>query len=82
MRKLSGPSEMEKGGVYNLVYKGSNEAYAKINGKRTILVIEANPFTYVELFDQSHKHFGASRYGDLRGYPAIVDYINLALAFK
>ena len=45
-------SQMQKGKVYNLVYVGENEAYAKINGKRTIRVVNVSPIQYVELFDQ------------------------------
>jgi hypothetical protein len=77
MKTLIPPNQMEVGKVYNLVYVGDNEAYAKINGKRTILVTATTPeLRYVQLYDQ----FGFPRFDDVRGNPTHVS--NLELAFK
>ena len=75
MRKLDSSSDMEEGKIYNLVYVGDNAAYAKINGKRTVLVLVTAPeLQYVELYDS----FGCVTTEDLRsgtitvGCPAVA----------
>lgn len=56
MTKLLKPTDLRLGKVYNLEYVGDNEAYARVNGKRTILILEVRPeFKYVKLY---------SAYGD------------------
>ena len=53
MKKLTGPAQLRKGRIYNRVYVGNNQAYAKINGKETFLVLQTKPnLQVVELFDQ------------------------------
>lgn len=54
MQALNNAAEMVEGGVYNIVYTGPNEAYARINGKRTIRVIRVGQGTlkYIVLHDQ------------------------------
>ena len=63
MRKLQGWKEMVKDGIYNTVYVGDNETYAKINGRQTIVVLGLKPFRFQELFYQ----FGNPFTDDLRG---------------
>lgn len=68
---------MERGGIYNLVYVGENHAYGRINGKRTIRVLEITPkLQYVNLFDQ----FGKALSDDLAYGPITVE--NQDIAFK
>lgn len=56
-------SDLKVGGIYNRVYTGPNEAYAKINGKETFLVLKKNPeLKACILFDQ----FGNVLTDDLR----------------
>lgn len=45
---------MKVGVVYNMVYVGPNKAYAKVNGKQTIRVLEITPdeIKVMELFGQ------------------------------
>lgn len=77
MQKLSGFGEMRLGGIYNLVYVGPNAAYARINGKRTILVTALEPeLQYVELFDQ----FGNPLKEDIRSETTTVGSPELGFA--
>ncbi|TSC52333.1 MAG: hypothetical protein LiPW41_544 [Parcubacteria group bacterium LiPW_41] len=56
-------SDLKVGGIYNRVYNGPNEAYAKINGKETFLVLHKKPeLKACILFDQ----FGNVLAEDLR----------------
>ncbi len=58
-----GLNDLKVGGIYNRVYTGPNEAYAKINGKETFLVSEITPtLKAFILFDQ----FGNVTANDLR----------------
>ena len=64
MKKLDGHQEFRSGGTYCSTYVGENKAYARINGKRTILVKRTEPdLVFVELFDQ----FGDPFTEDIRG---------------
>lgn len=77
MKTLIRPEEMQLNKVYNLVYVGDNEAYAKINGKRTIRVTATEPnLQYVELYD----NFGSPTFDDLPGSTTYVG--NPSEAFK
>ena len=68
---------MKKGGIYNLVYTGTNEAYGRINGKRTILVMDIEPeLQYVQL----HDSFGCPNTDDLRS--GVCTVRDPSLAFK
>lgn len=77
MRKLLNAGAMKKDGIYNLVYVGNNDAYGKINGKRTILVTATTPkLEYVEL----HSQFVDSITDDLRSATTTVG--DPLIAFK
>jgi hypothetical protein len=77
MERLASVAEMEVGGIYNLVYVGENKAYARVNGKRTILVIATEPeFQYVQLYQQ----FASPTTDDLRS--SLVTCEDAPLAFK
>lgn len=53
MKKIESTSHFRVGGIYNIVYVGSNTSYAHINGKRTIRVTAIEPkLKFVTLFDQ------------------------------
>lgn len=77
MRLLGTASEMEAGKVYNLVYAGDNAAYARINGRRTVLVTATKPaLAYVELYAQ----FVSPTTDDLRSDPITVEAPAIAFA--
>jgi hypothetical protein len=77
VKKLSSPAEMQAGKVYNLIDIGPNKAYARINGKRTILILETTPkLKYVQLYD-AHCIVASDH---LRGHPCTID--DLARAFE
>lgn len=53
MKKIASSLEFRAGGTYNSIYTGANSAYARINGKQTIRVLETEPkLKFVVLFDQ------------------------------
>lgn len=52
MKKLDSWREMVVGAIYNSVYVGDNKAYAKVNGKQTIVILGKDPLRFQELFDQ------------------------------
>ena len=53
MKKINGHKQFMVGKVYNIIYIGNNKAYAKINGKRTIIIMATSPILqYQVLFDQ------------------------------
>ncbi len=74
MKQLGSAKEMQQGKVYNLVYTGSNEAYGKVNGKRTIRVTQTEPtFQYIQLYDQ----FGHACFDDLHSGEVTVSDLSL-----
>ncbi len=78
MKKLQSWKDLKKGGVYNQVYVGDNEAYAKVNGKQTFIVIETTPALKTEtLFDE----FGSVYSDELRS-PTATYPKDPELAFK
>ena len=77
MNKIEKHSELKAGRVYNRVYVGDNEAYARINGKITFLVLKTSPvLKVVELFDQ----FGDPLQNDLRS--GVITISDQSAAFK
>ncbi len=76
MKKLCSPTELRTGHVYNCVYVGDNDAYARINGKETFLVINIKPLETVELFDQ----FGDPYTDDIRS--TLTTHGSITGAFK
>jgi len=53
LKKIASYQELESGKIYNRIYVGDNEAYAKINGKETFVVIATSPELVTRvLFDQ------------------------------
>jgi hypothetical protein len=68
---------LKVGDVFNRIYVGDNKAYAKINGKGTLRVIETRPeFQAVELFAQ----FGSPTTEELQS--RTITFSNPDLAFK
>ena len=77
MRRISSYMEFEVGKVYNRVYVGENEAYAKVNGKITFIVTEVDPILTVdELFGQ----FGNPLTDDIRRSGIFFKCPKIALA--
>lgn len=77
MKKLINYTWLDKGKIYNRVYVGSNDAYARINGKETFLVLKTEPVLAVQvLYDQ----FGSPYSEDLRG--GVVTFTSPKIAFK
>jgi hypothetical protein len=75
VKQPSNVIEWKKDGIYNLVYVGANQAYAEINGRRTVLVVATKPqLQYVQLYDR----FGSPTEDDVRsgvctvGDPSLV----------
>lgn len=63
MKKVNSYKDFRKGKIYNRVYVGENQAYAKINGKETFIVLKIRPSLQVQiLFDR----FGSVNTDDLR----------------
>ena len=54
MKKINGCTQFVVGRIYNSIYIGSNDAYAKINGRQTIIIVTAmsSKLQYQVLFDQ------------------------------
>lgn len=64
MRKLNSVAELQVDRVYNMVYTGNNDAYAKFNGKQTFIVTATEPqLKTVTLYDQ----FGSLHSDEIRG---------------
>jgi hypothetical protein len=63
VQKLSSFKEFQAGRIYNRVYTGSNDAYGRVNGKETFIVIQTEPILQTQtLFDQ----YGSVTTDDLR----------------
>lgn len=63
MKRIASWRDLKPGLVFNRVYNGKNRAFARINGKQTLVVLKATPtLEAVELFDE----FGSPRTPDLR----------------
>jgi len=76
LKKLSSHKQFAVGKVYNRVYVGDNDAYAKINGKETFIVIATSPELQTQtLFDQ----FGSAFSDELRG--GVVTFGSPEVAF-
>lgn len=50
--KIVQKKDLEIGKTYNAIYQGDNHAYGKVNGKRTIRVVDLSPIKYKELYYQ------------------------------
>lgn len=67
MKQIRDLKDLRVGGIYNVVYTGDNEAYARINGRSTIRITELSPkMKSVTLFDQ----FGDPTKDDIRSNEA------------
>ncbi|MES2985873.1 MAG: hypothetical protein V4686_01965 [Patescibacteria group bacterium] len=63
MKKIENYTQFKVGGIYNRVYIGPNEAYAKINGKETFIVTSLTPLEAQVLYAQN----GSLHTSEIRG---------------
>jgi len=77
LKKLKSYKDLQVGKIYNRVYTGDNEAYARINGKKTFAVISISPeFKIQTLFDQ----FGSIFSNELRSKEITISDLEKAFA--
>ncbi len=77
MKKLQSWEGLKSGEIYNRVYIGNNDAYGRINGKETFLVLQTEaPLQATVLFDQ----FGDPHTNDIRSN--VITFTHPDFAFK